>query len=133
MRFVKIISNGPTDRFLKFCQAAAQSHLGCIILIRTRFLAKGMKDKYNVAVNHESIHVAQARELLVIPWYVLYAGHFLVLYIPRVIKGIFTVANLKKIFWDSYRDIVFEKEAYAHESDLGYLSRRKCYACLRKN
>lgn len=131
MQFIKIISNKPTDRFLKFCQAAAQSHLGCIILIQTKMLAVEMKKKYDVAVNHESIHIAQARELLVLFWYILYAGHFLVLYIPRLIKGIVTRNDLKKIFWDSYGDIVFEKEAYAHEKDLGYLEKRKRFACFR--
>lgn len=65
--------------------------------------------------NHERIHTAQMRELGYIPFYIWYVLEWLVL-----------LLRYRNLFL-AYRNIRFEKEAYNHEDDLNYLSRRKHY------
>lgn len=69
-------------------------------------------------LNHELIHTAQARELLYIPFYLWY-----------IIEWFFLFLRYQNWMW-AYYNIRFEKEAYAHQEDLEYLSRRKHY-CYR--
>ena len=65
-----------------------------------------------VLVNHEKIHLRQQIELLIIPFFIIYSLEFLV----RLIQ-------YKK--WNlAYRNISFEREAYAKEKDLNYLKSR---------
>lgn len=75
------------------------------------FVRKGMK-MFDKDVNHEKIHTAQMKELLYLPFYLLYFGEWVV---RLFMKG------------NAYRNISFEKEAYANENDLTYLTRRKHY------
>ncbi len=70
-------------------------------------------DKYDM--NHELIHVQQQRELLYILFFIWYAVEWLVLYIKYRDKQ------------KAYFNIRFEKEAYRHQHDLSYLSKRKRY------
>lgn len=74
---------------------------------------KYSSDKENpIFINHERIHLRQQVELLVIPFFIWYFLEFLVRFIQY--------RN-----WDlAYRNISFEREAYAKENDLGYLKRR---------
>ena len=67
-------------------------------------------------INHERIHDAQQRELLWIPFYILYVLEWL----WRLI--------LYRNHHKAYRNISFEREAYSHGHDFGYLSRRRPYA-----
>ena len=65
-----------------------------------------------IDINHEKIHLAQQLELLIIPFYIIY-------FIEWIFKR--------------YRNISFEKEAYANQEDMNYLEwRRKSYAMWRK-
>ena len=65
-----------------------------------------------IDINHEKIHLAQQLELLIIPFYIIY-------FIEWIFKR--------------YRNISFEKEAYANQEDMNYLEwRRKPYAMWRK-
>ncbi|QOR56880.1 hypothetical protein [uncultured phage cr56_1] len=75
------------------------------------FVRNGMKmsDK---DINHEKIHTSQMKELLYLPFYLLYFGEWVV---RLFMKG------------NAYRNISFEKEAYTNENDLTYLTRRKHY------
>jgi hypothetical protein len=69
-------------------------------------------------INHERIHLKQQRELLILPFYILYISEWLL----RTL-----------LYLDSYRayqNISFEREAYANEEDKGYLSRRKIFGFL---
>ena len=68
--------------------------------------------------NHERIHSLQQREMLVIPFFVLYCIEWLV--------WLAVYRNWKK----AYRNISFEREAYAKERDLNYCSKRKPFAWL---
>ena len=74
-------------------------------------------DKY--VVNHERIHTAQQRELLFVPFYILYVLEWLV----RLVHE----RNLHR----AYMRISFEREAYAHGNDLSYLAGRRHYAWRR--
>ena len=73
-----------------------------------------------VDINHEEIHGAQIRELAFIPFYIIYAIEYLY---KRLKYGKHKTA---------YRNISFEKEAYANEENLDYLKTRKHYAQWRK-
>ncbi len=84
------------------------------ILIRDR---EGMSDASLIL--HERIHHKQQLELLILPFYLLYAANYMV-NLLRYKNG--DVA---------YRNIVFEREAYAMDTELDYLSHRKPYAWLR--
>ena len=74
-------------------------------------------DRY--VINHEHIHTAQQRELLFVPFYILYVIEWSV----RLIM----YRNLKR----AYYNISFEREAYRHGNDLDYLYRRRHYSWVR--
>ena len=69
-----------------------------------------------VLLNHELIHHRQQTELFIFPFYILYLLHYLV--------------NRMKYpdHLTAYKNIIFEREAYANEADLGYLKNRKWFA-----
>lgn len=67
-------------------------------------------------INHESIHTAQMRELLYLPFYIIYCIEWL---IRLFLKG------------DAYFNLSFEREAYRNEHDYHYLEKRKHYAWIK--
>lgn len=67
-------------------------------------------------VNHEKIHLRQQIELLILPFFIWYVLEFSV----RLIQ----FRNRKK----AYRNISFEREAYANESNPDYLTNRKFFS-----
>jgi hypothetical protein len=84
------------------------------VLIKYRF------DKENIVlVNHEKIHIRQQLELLVLPFFLWY----FVEYAVRLLQ--YKNANL------AYRNISFEREAYANELDLDYLETRSFFRFLK--
>jgi hypothetical protein len=77
-------------------------------------------DKENKTfVTHERIHLKQQLELLVIPFFIWYSLE----YIVRLVQ-------YKKMDL-AYRNISFEREAYAHEMDFDYLKKRSFWGFLR--
>jgi hypothetical protein len=70
-------------------------------------------------IHHEKIHHRQQLELLIVGFYMLY--------------GINYLFNLLKYraHYKAYREIIFEREAYAMDKDFGYLKRRKLFAFLK--
>lgn len=92
---------------------------GAINLCGILFVKHGMRLTDEV-INHERIHSRQMTELLIIPFYIIYVIEWLV----RL------CLNRGKTF-DSYMQISFEREAYAHGDDLGYLKRRRLFAQWR--
>lgn len=70
-------------------------------------------------INHEAIHTAQMKELLYIPFYLIY-----------VLEYLFKLIKYKPD--EAYDNISFEKEAYANEKNKNYLKTRKHYAQWRK-
>jgi len=77
------------------------------VFVRTR------KDAdYLVTMNHEKIHLRQQLELFILPFFVWY-------FIDFILKWV-RYGNREK----AYRNIIFEREAYANEKDLEYLQSR---------
>lgn len=71
-------------------------------------------------LNHEAIHSRQMRELLYVPFYVLYVAEWLV-----------RLAICRGDAMRAYRGISFEREAYGHAADPDYLRRRRLWAQWR--
>lgn len=70
-------------------------------------------------INHEKIHTAQQRELLFIPFYILYLLEW-------------CIKRLRYPSWEkAYYNISFEREAYSNGGDFGYLAGRKHYSWIR--
>ncbi len=83
------------------------------------FLKHGTLLEDDILINHEKIHLRQQQELLILPFYILYLAEF----IFRTIR-----------YLDSYRayqNISFEREAYAREDQLDYLSKRKSFSFIK--
>lgn len=81
---------------------------------------KTVKKKIEI-MTHEAIHYYQARELYVLPFYVMYIYYFIV--------------NLFKYRFDlytAYITIRFEIEAYLHQNDYKYLKTRRKFAWKKK-
>ena len=82
---------------------------------------KDKKDRITeITRNHEEIHLRQQKEWLIIFFYLIY----LVEWIINIFKYKF---NTHKAYWN----ISFEKEAYANQNDLDYLTTRKWYSNLK--
>jgi len=86
----------------------------CFMILRDK---SGLEDKS--LINHETIHWRQELETLIIGFYILY----LFFYLKNLITG--------KVGYEAYRSIPFEKEAFDHQDDLTYLSKRKFFAWAR--
>lgn len=69
-------------------------------------------------LNHEAIHIRQALELGIIPFYLWYLIEFLYHW------------TITKNFDKAYRCLSFEKEAYENEMDPFYLHKRKFWRFL---
>ncbi|MCF6130857.1 hypothetical protein [Flavobacterium wongokense] len=71
-----------------------------------------------VMINHEKIHIRQQLELLILPFFIWYGIEFLVKLIIHKDRNF------------AYRNISFEREAYANEKDLNYLKQRSFWRFL---
>lgn len=82
-----------------------------------------MRDKTLAAnpvfINHERIHLRQQAELLVLPFYLLYITEYFIRRLAYPTQK------------EAYRNISFEREAYANETDVDYLSQRKPWSFLK--
>jgi hypothetical protein len=85
------------------------------ILVQNRAIANDQ-----VFIRHETIHLRQQLELLIIPFYLFYLASYLINFIR------FKTHDL------AYRNIIFEKEAYLHEGDPAYLKNRRWWAWFGK-
>lgn len=70
-------------------------------------------------IRHETIHLQQQLELLILPFYILYAANYII--------------NLwrYKNSYQAYYHIIFEREAYANDGDILYLRKRTLWAFLK--
>ena len=83
-------------------------------------ILKSKKDKWDmVLINHEKIHIQQQTELLLVPFFVWYFCE----YIIKLLQF--------KDHYRAYKNISFEKEAYAYEADLQYLKVRPLLSFLK--
>lgn len=84
------------------------------VMIRNNF------DKANkVLINHEKIHIRQQMQLLVLPFLIWYMLEFLFRWIQFRDKN------------KAYRNISFEREAYANEQNLNYLEEMQLWSFLK--
>lgn len=74
----------------------------------------------DVDINHERIHNEQMKELLFLPFYIHYGLEWLIKLFIHKFKA-----------HTAYRNVSFEKEAYANESNLDYISHRKHYNWIK--
>ena len=81
---------------------------------------KNKKQGVNKLVVHESIHIKQAEELLVLPFYILYVLEWLV-------KSL-----IHKSFKEGYYNISFEREAYSNQYNKKYIFERKKYHWIKR-
>ena len=89
-----------------------------INLFGVLFARKDAKSRIDeTTINHESIHTAQIRELLYVPFYIVYVFEWLGrLFMPG----------------RAYKNISFEREAFDNQSNHDYLKTRKHFAQWRK-
>ncbi len=80
----------------------------------------GTTEMTDVEFNHEAIHTAQMKELLYIPFYILYALEWIV----RMFQHKFHPMA-------AYYAISFEVEAFKNERNPDYLNKRKHFAQWR--
>lgn len=83
------------------------------------FLKESDLRRDHVLINHEKIHLRQQRELLIIPFYIIY-----------FLEWLFHSLRFMN-FYQGYQNISFEREAYINEKDLDYLNRRTPYGFLK--
>jgi beta-lactamase regulating signal transducer with metallopeptidase domain len=87
------------------------------IFLRKSYCDKQPKRELDVLIRHESIHIAQQKELLVIFFYVWY-------FLEWFIKFF-------KYSFLAYREISFEREAYYNELSENYLQNRRFWSFLK--
>ena len=80
---------------------------------------KGLLSKRFIV--HEKIHLVQQKEMLVLPFFVIYFLNYL-----------WNLLRYRFNHDKAYRNIIFEKEAYENQDDSDYLSKRKSFQYLRK-
>lgn len=104
-----------------------------IIRIKTKFFPQGYKaitigpfviTKPNtvldpIDIQHESIHWAQEKEMLIIPFFLWYVIEFFI----RLI--------IYRDWNKAYRNISFEQEAYTNQEDSKYIKNRKYYNWIK--
>jgi hypothetical protein len=79
-----------------------------------------VKENHNIeTLNHESIHIEQQKELFLIGFLIWYLFSFIYQFLNRF------------NYHDSYKNIIFEREAYGEENNLGYLNKRKRFNFLK--
>jgi len=101
------------------CKYIIPKNYSSITLYPFVFLKDIRQKKDVILLNHEGIHIRQQKELLVLFFYIWYIIEFV---IRLVVSENWNIA---------YRNISFEREAYAHESNLEYIKKRPIWAFLK--
>ena len=71
-------------------------------------------------IRHEEIHTAQMRETLYVGFYLWYVMEWLVRFIGNGFK-----------WHEAYRALLFEREAYGHQGEEGYLEKRELWSFIK--
>ena len=91
------------------------------VVLREKYTSTSYwKRKAARIINHESIHIKQQEEMLVIPFYLWYVLEWAIK-IP-----------IYKSAKEAYYNISFEREAYDNDDNLSYLKARKNYAWIKR-
>lgn len=99
---MKIIKNS----FIPFPGYSAINLFGVL------FVRKGVRINETL-MRHEQIHTRQMKDLLYIPFYILY-----------ILEWLFLLLRFRD-WHKAYRAISFEREAYEHQDNEHYLTRRR--------
>lgn len=93
--------------------------IGGITLWPWIILREKYKAHYRTAtvINHETIHIKQQQEMLVIPFYIWYILEYIVKFF--------------KYGKNAYYNLSFEREAYTNEKNPDYLKTRKLFSWLK--
>lgn len=83
------------------------------------FVREAKLMQHPLLLNHERIHLRQQTELLIVPFYIWYILEYLI----RLLH----YKNKKQ----AYRNISFEREAYANEGNLDYIKSRKLWNFIK--
>ena len=89
------------------------------VFLKKSYVDRITKSKLDSTINHESIHLKQQAELLVLFFYIWYFTEYFIRFI--------SVRNSDK----AYRNICFEREAYQNENDVEYLKTRKFWSFIK--
>lgn len=82
------------------------------------FVREGARVTVNT-IRHESIHLRQQKEMLVVLFFLWYGFEWLI----RLIQYRNTIT--------AYKNISFEREAYSHQGEIDYLDKRKPYSFVK--
>ena len=127
---MKIIQNKWINKFIPFPNFRAINLFGVLFV-------RGARPLTGVTLNHESIHSAQIAEVMIasVPFGLLlwlltnvWLGLFLVIasyYLWYVIEWLIRLSK-----GNAYKNISFEREAYANENYSDYLNERKPFSFL---
>ncbi len=70
-------------------------------------------------INHEKIHLTQQKELLIVPFYILYITEW-------IIRSLYYFDTYK-----AYQNLSFEREAYRNEKNVAYLTNRAAFSFIK--
>jgi hypothetical protein len=105
------------------CKGFTAINLFGVVFIRKEILPQHdiTLHDWDKMLNHEMIHTAQMKELLYVPFYLLYGIEWLIRFAMY--------RNAKK----AYRNISFEREAYDNQDNFGYIidKYRKPYVFIK--
>ena len=87
------------------------------ILIDRDYFNRVSEKTYAETINHETIHIRQALEMLVVGFYLWYVVEWLI--------------KLFRYGKSAYVNLSFEREAYFNAMDLDYLKDRKFWAFIK--
>lgn len=82
------------------------------------FVQRKEDSKNKILINHETIHIRQQLELLIVPFYIWYLSEYYLKYLKYRNPQL------------AYRNISFEREAYANDQNLDYLKKRKFWSFI---
>jgi len=94
---------------------------GCAFSLFHRIWVKDPSWVSIYVINHEAIHAAQQREMLYLPFYIIYVIEFLA-------KSLYY-----RSFGKGYMSICHEREAYRNDRNLNYLKTRRHFAQFRRS
>ena len=109
---MKIIQNKWINRYIPFPGFRACNLFGILFV-------RGDAKLSDVTINHEAIHTEQWKELWCIGFMLWYAIEWTI--------RLFAFKGAH----NAYRNISFEREAYAHQADLQYIITRERFAFIR--
>jgi len=102
----------------KFCKAISWFIPVGAITLCPFIICRDKSDK--IMLNHESIHVKQQLELLIIPFFIIY-----------VLNWLYNMIKYKGDSNEAYMQLIFEREAYDNEYDMDYINTRQKWSYFR--